>query len=193
MVDVADVSDPADTNAYLTSIFLPEFPLGITLASGAALIADGDADLLVVGYRSADTAEQAPAVSISALVDDADPATPGIQVAPDSRIHLLVDATDDVLVRGVEVLVNGQPVGSDISFPYEALLTASASAGPMTVQARATDTGGNVGLSNTLVFQVGSDTVAPTIVAIDPADGATCRRGCSKSPCASPRRSTRPP
>src|SRR4030095_4850552 len=96
---------------------------------------------------------------------------------PDSRIHILIEATDDVLVRGVEILVNGQPVGSDTSFPHEALLTASASAGPMTVQARATDTGGNTALSNALVFQVASDTVAPTIVAIDPADGATAPGG----------------
>jgi hypothetical protein len=81
------------------------------------------------------------------------PGRAGHQVAPDSRIHILVDATDDVLVRGVEILVNGQPVASDTSFPYEALLKASASGGPMTVQARATDTGGNTGLSNTLVFQ----------------------------------------
>jgi hypothetical protein len=173
VVDVADVTDPADTDAFLARFVVPEFPLGITPASGVALIADGDADLLVIGYESADTAGQAPDVSIRALVDDADPTTPGIQVAPDSRIHVLVEATDDVLVRGVEILVNGQPVGSDTSFPYEALLTAGDSAGPMTVQARATDTGGNVGLSNTLVFQVAVDTVAPTIVAIDPADGAT--------------------
>jgi len=177
VVDGADVSNPADTNAYFTRTFLPEFPLGIALASGVALIADGDADLLVVGYRSVDTAGQAPAVSISALVDDADPATPGIQVAPDSRIHLLVDATDDVLVRGVEILVNGQPVATDTSFPYEALLTASASGGSMTVQARATDTGGNAALSNTLVFEPVTDTVAPAIVAIDPADGATAPEG----------------
>jgi hypothetical protein len=177
VVDVADVSDPADTDAFLARFVLPEFPLGITLASGVAFIADGSADLLVIGYESADVAGEAPDVSISALVDDLDPAAPGIQVAPDSRIHLLVEATDDVLVRGVEILVNGQPVGSDTSFPYEALLTASASAGSMTVQARATDIGGNVALSNALVFQVASDTVAPTIVAIDPADGATAPEG----------------
>jgi hypothetical protein len=177
VVDVADVSDPADTDAFLARFVLPEFPLGITLASGVAFIADGDADFLVIGYEPADTAGQAPDVSISALVEDLDPAAPGIQVAPDSRIHILVDASDDVLVRGVEILVNGQPVGSDTSFPYEALLTADASTDPMTVQARATDTGGNAALSNALVFQVGSDSVAPTIVAIDPADGAIAPEG----------------
>ncbi|HEU5203704.1 MAG TPA: Ig-like domain-containing protein, partial [Candidatus Limnocylindrales bacterium] len=177
VVDVADSSDPADTDTFLARFVVPEFPLGITLASGVAFIADGDADLLVIGYEPIDTAGQAPDVSISALVDDADPATPGIQVAPDSRIHLLVDATDDVLVRNVEILVDGQPVAHDTSFPYEGLLTASASAGPMTVQARATDTGGNAALSNTLVFEPVTDTVAPTIVAIDPADGASAPEG----------------
>ncbi len=176
IVDAADVSDPADTDAYVTRFLLPEFPLGITLASGVALVADGDGGLMVLRYRS-DSAGQPPAVSVRTLADDADPVAPGLQVLEGSLLHVLIDATDDVLVRGVEVLVNGQPVGSDTSFPYEALLTASASAGPMTVQARATDTGGNVGLSNTLVVQVGSDTVAPTIVAIDPADGATVPEG----------------
>jgi len=47
----------------------------------------------------------------------------------------------------------------------------------MRVQARATDTGGNAALSNTLVFEAVTDTVAPTIVAVDPADGATAPEG----------------
>ena len=52
VVDVAAVTDPSDTNAYITRFTLPQFPLGLTLASGVAYIADGSADLLVIGYRS---------------------------------------------------------------------------------------------------------------------------------------------
>ena len=58
VVDVADVTDPADTDAFLARFVVPEFPLGITLASGVAFIADGDADLLVIGYEPADAAER---------------------------------------------------------------------------------------------------------------------------------------
>ena len=175
-LDVADATDPVDTSEYLTRVALPESPIGITLAAGVALIADGDADLLVVGYRSVAGDDAAPAVVLGTLARDLDPAAPGTQVAAGSLIHLLADATDDVLVRSVDLLANGVRVATDLSFPHEALLVVQTT-GTLTLQARAIDGGGNVSLSNALVLEIVPDTFAPEILVIDPPDQATLPEG----------------
>ena len=175
VVDVADASDPTNTGVYLNRFPLPDFPLGVAIASGFGLIADADAGLLVVGYRS-DAGGVAPSVVLRTLADDVDPAANGIQVAAGSLMHLLVDASDDVLVKNVELLVNGESVAADLSFPYETLL-AAAKTGALSLQARATDVGGNVALSNVLTIDVVADTFAPTLLAIDPPDDASRPEG----------------
>jgi hypothetical protein len=172
VLDVANAADPANTDAYGARVLLPEFPLGVTLGAGVALVADGSADLLVVRYQSIDGAETPPAVTISATAEDVDPVTPGVQVVEGSLIQVQIAASDDVLVAGVDVLVNGAVVDTDVSFPHEALVVAGAP-GPLAIQALATDIGGNAAHSNTLAFTVVADTFAPEIVSVDPPDGAS--------------------
>jgi len=180
VVDVADIADPTNTNSFLTRFILPEFPLGLALANGVALIADGASDLLVVGYQSADGAGQAPSVTLATLNADAAPGLAGFQVIENTAIHLVVDAADDVGVRMVEILVNGQVVDTDASFPYESLIASGGASATLQVQASATDAAGNTALSNLLSIEIIPDTIAPTILAIDPPDGATLGAGIRK-------------
>jgi Bacterial Ig-like domain/Bacterial Ig domain/LVIVD repeat len=180
VVDVAVVTDPADTNAYVTRFTLPQSPLGLALASGVAFIADGSADLLVIGYQSAAGAGQPPMASISTTTADADPVAPGIQVVAGTPIHLQAGASDDTNVRRVEFLIDEQVVATDSSFPYEAIVPAGSAGSTLQVQARAVDIAGNTALSNALTLQVIADTFAPTILTIDPANGATLPEGLQK-------------
>src|SRR5439155_523537 len=73
-------------------------------------------------------------------------------------------------------LLDGQVVQNDVSFPFDlvaAMPIRSAGTSNVVVQVRATDTGGNVGLSNPITLQVGPDTTPPTITSIYPPNNST--------------------
>ena len=99
----------------------------------------------------------------------------GIQVLEGSSLAIQVDVEDDVQVRNVELLVNGEVVSNDVSFPFDLTATAlndDPEATTVDVQVRATDTGGNSTLSNTLTFNLVPDTFAPNVTSTSPqADG----------------------
>jgi hypothetical protein len=156
------------TPGVTTQVLLPAQPLGVALASGIAYVADGSAGLQVVNYFSFDTGGQAPTpVSISG------PA--GTQVIEGSTIPVQVTARDDVQVRNVELLVNGQVVANDVSAPFGFFATAPTLATQATqviLQARATDTGGNVALSSSLTYNLVPDGIPPELGLVNPPDGA---------------------
>ena len=102
---------------------------------------------------------------------DVDETTEGIQVVEGSSVPLSLDILDDVQVRNVELLVNGEVVTNDVSAPFDffaAMPTLAAGATTATVQVRATDTGGNSTLSNELTFELVPDTIAPVVVSTTP-------------------------
>ena len=74
------------------------------------------------------------------------------------------------------MLVNGQVVQNVVAFPFDlsTVLPTIAQNGssPITVQVGATDTGGNVGLSNALTLQLVRDTTPPTLVSTNIPNGS---------------------
>ena len=178
-VDVLDGSDPTNTNNFLTRFALPVSANDVAIGAGIAFVADGSSGLQVVNYVPFDTAGIAPTVSISAPGADVDPSTDGIQVVAGTSVPLRVNLSDDVQVRNVELLVNGQVVSNEVSFPFDFSVLAVDPSGnnTVTVQVRATDTGGNTTLSNVVTLNLIPDTIAPSILGVDPFDGATRREG----------------
>ena len=88
-----------------------------------------------------------PTVTINTTAIDVNPGVPGVQVIEGTTIAVQALVADDVQVRNVELLVNGQVVLNDVSFPFDlAAIAPNIQPGmnTMVVQARATDTGGNV-------------------------------------------------
>uniref|UniRef100_UPI003CF3B8E5 Ig-like domain-containing protein n=1 Tax=Massilia sp. TSP1-1-2 TaxID=2804649 RepID=UPI003CF3B8E5 len=174
MVHVMDVSDPSRTDRFLTQYLLPGAPRDLALANGLAFVADGSGGLQIVNYAAFDTKGVAPTVSITVDTVDVDPATPGIQVLEGRTVSVRPTIADDVQVRNIELLVNGQVVANDASFPWELITQAPtiASGGTsMTLQVRATDTGGNTTLSAPIVLAVVPDTFAPVLASISVANG----------------------
>ncbi len=106
-----------------------------------------------MNYLPFDADGTAPTVELdSADISDQDPAATGIQVLEGSSIAINPSITDDVQVRMVELLVDGETVQTDFTIPFELnaimpLLTAEIDTAR--VQVRAFDTGGNVGSSPT--------------------------------------------
>ncbi|MCB9872746.1 MAG: Ig-like domain-containing protein [Planctomycetaceae bacterium] len=128
---------------------------GYAFTTGNSVASRGQ--LQVLNYVAKDTLGQSPTVAITSPADDEDVNASGLQVTVGTRVPIFVDAADDVAIERVEVIVNGRVVGSDSSFPYEfsPLATSRAVDDPsMIVQVRATDTGGNVSVSNQLTFEV---------------------------------------
>ncbi|MDJ0658213.1 MAG: Ig-like domain-containing protein [Crocosphaera sp.] len=176
-VELYDVSDPNDTDNFITRIDTPGFTNDIAIASGIAYVADGSGDLQVINYLSFDNQGVAPTVTISSNAD-LDPNTSVIEVLEGSSVPIQVDVTDDVQVRNVELLVNGEVVTNDVSFPFDlsAIALAELPGGTSaTVQVRATDTGGNSTLSNLLTLEISPDTFAPLITSTTPNEGARPR------------------
>ncbi len=91
-------------------------------------------------------------------------------------VTITASAADNAAVASVEFVVDGTPIGSDSSAPYEATWTATA--GPHTLSAVATDSSGNIGSSPVInVTGVVPDTTFPTVSIDSPADGATIASG----------------
>ncbi|MEJ0018377.1 MAG: Ig-like domain-containing protein [Acetobacteraceae bacterium] len=174
-LDVSDVSDPTDTGRFISRYTLPGDPRDVVLANGLAFVADGTAGLQIVNFAQFDANGVPPTASVApAPGTDLDPGTAGVQVIEGSTIRVVPTVSDDVQIRNVEILVNGQVVADDPAFPFDFSVqvpTLAAGGSTMTVQIRATDTGGNATLSNVLTFNVSPDTFPPTVSSVSIAQG----------------------
>jgi hypothetical protein len=176
VLDLFNIADPTKPGQFLTSISLSGSANAVAIASGIAYVADGSGGLQVVNYEPFDTAGKPPTVSISTPLADADPSTPGFQVAGGTQVPIQVQANDDVQVSRVELLVNGQVVSDQVSFPYDLSViipNPTPQVSTFDVQVRATDTGGNSTLSNVLSLISVPDTLPPAILQTSPSDGSS--------------------
>ncbi len=174
MVVIAD--DPTRTAPLFTQFGLPRDGLAVALSSGLAYIADGIAGLQVLNFLAFDQGTTPPDVTLGGLDTDLDPVKLGIQMLEGSTVTLSARITDDVQVRSVELLVDSVRVSIDVSYPYDlttTLPTILQTGTEALLQVRATDTGGNVRLSDPVVIEVLADLIPPTIVTLDPPDGST--------------------
>ena len=175
-LDVVDTSDPTDTGQFITRVDLPAAPLDVALANGLAFVADGSSGLQIVNYIGFDVDGVPPTVSLTVDAEDVDPGTAGTQVLEGHIIHVTPTVADDVQVRNVELLVNGQVAANNVAYPFEfsTLAPTIAQGGnSVTLQVRATDTGGNVTLSAPLVLDVVPDTFPPQLQKTSVAEGAS--------------------
>jgi hypothetical protein len=178
-VQVYDTSDPTKTANLLTQFDLGDAARSVAISRGIGYVGTSKG-LQVINYLPFDTKGKAPTVSVQADAVDLDPNTPGIQVIEGGTIPVRVNVSDDVQVRDVQLLVNGKVVADAVSFPFNfsaVALAGAPGASSVSIQAIATDTGGNSTLSDPVVVQLVPDTFPPTIVSIDPSDGAVRGRG----------------
>ena len=154
-LDVFDVTNPNVTNNLIARYALPGNPLDVVIGSGSAFVADGTAGLQIVNYQGTDRNGVAPVVTLNALPQDQDAAQAGLQLFEGQLISIPVSVRDDVQAARTELLVNGQVVEVDPSYPwalrtYLPTILANGSS-TVTIQVRAVDTGGNIGLSQPIV------------------------------------------
>ena len=173
VVDVVDLTDPAGIDILLDRLELPGTANSVFIANGIGYVV-GRRGLQVINYLPFDNQGQSPEVTLGSPVSDLDPDSTGIQVTEGSLIPLRVGVSDDVQVRNVELLVDGEVIRNDGSFPFDfrAIDLGNDPTEPtVEVQVRATDTGGNSTLSDDLVLDLVADIFGPVIDRITPPDG----------------------
>lgn len=168
-----DSSDPTNTDQLLTEFPMPPGAYKVVIDKGLAYIANGDNGLQVVNYLSPDTAGSPPAVSVGLGAE----ALPG--VAPANQPVSLIATVDDVQVRQVDFFVDDQLIDSDGSYPFQARFTTPtlANQSSLTLRARATDTGGNVGWSEETTLTLVADGMPPQVERTTPPDGSRLPAG----------------
>ncbi|MDZ4852063.1 MAG: Ig-like domain-containing protein, partial [Pirellulaceae bacterium] len=165
VVSIVDVSNPQVTDSYLTQFDLPTTPQSVAIASGIGYVADGTGGLVVVNYVPFDNKGIAPTVTATGPT--------GTTIQEGSFVSIRTAVTDDVQVREVELLMNGRVVARDVSAPFDlrAVTPKLSDASPtVSFQVRATDTGGNVGLSSVLTYTLTPDITPPAIINSTPSD-----------------------
>ena len=153
-----DTSDPAQIDRLLSQFETPGKAKAVALHKGLAYVADGEAGLQVISYLPYDSQGQPPTVSLTTN-------TPPGGIEAGQTVRLTANISDDVQIRQVEFLVDGQVVFTDGGYPFEYRFPAPQPAGQteMTVEARATDTGGNSTLT-TLAIPLLADTTPPQLL-----------------------------
>ena len=165
LVEVMDVSTPADTDVLVRRYNLPGTTHSGAIASGIGYIAGGGSGMFVLNYEPFDVFGTAPTGTLYAT-------TTGSNVVAGSRQFVCAAVSDDVQVRQVEFFLNDQPVLSDLDFPFEFPWSVATNlvGSNVALTATATDTGGNAVDLGPLVFQVIPDTEDPIATIVAPTD-----------------------
>ncbi len=124
----------------------------------------GNTAMMIAQYRQiSDNEGIAPQVSITAPADAA-------QYVQGESVLVEVDATDDIFVASVQLLVNGVVVDTDTGAPYELRYTVPDDyEGPLDIVARAVDLGSNSADSALVTLDVIPDPLTTVVgVVIDP-------------------------
>lgn len=160
-VTLYDTTDPTDTTRFVETLDSGSGnDSSVFLHDGYALVAAGADSIFFAGsfhvipggvsvlrYTDRDTAGVAPTAAIVPPVGD----------LKGGKVHeIQVTATDDILVRHVELLADGVVVATDYNYPFAPRwkVPPQVMAHTVTLQARATDTGGNQTLSAPVVVKV---------------------------------------
>ncbi|MFV0383932.1 Ig-like domain-containing protein [Paracoccus sp. (in: a-proteobacteria)] len=169
VIDVINTTDTANTGSLITRYEIDSAPTDVVIAAGVGYVGTTDGKLHIVNFQPFDTSGIPPQVALLAADLDADPATDGVQILEGSLISLNATITDDAGLRSVALLVNGDPISVDISYPFDLsaripVLDDGEDARDVTLQIRATDTGGNVGLGPLIQAEIVPDTVPPQLI-----------------------------
>ncbi|MGB5051470.1 MAG: Ig-like domain-containing protein, partial [Caldilineaceae bacterium] len=155
-----DTSVLTEEIAYLGEFTTPGAAVALVLDKGLAYVAAGDAGVQVINYQPADTRGITPTVTLSSNFSDA-------RFQSDAEMRLTAHAQDDVAVRDVEFYLNGSLLQKDSSFPFEIRFTPPVTT-TLTLQAKATDTGGKFAWTDIQTRTAVADAIQPEVVNFAP-------------------------
>ncbi len=144
-IHLFDLTDPAQTDRFLTVLPTPGIAHSAALHNGLAYVADGAQGLQVVNYLAYDNKRLAPAGTLEILGTGLETATASSSFTAGGLLVMQANVRDDVQVRNVEFLADGAVLGTDGGSPFELTWRPPANLIGRTIElsARVTDTGGN--------------------------------------------------
>ena len=171
-VSLYDVSDPNQTDVFLTRFETPGLAAAVSIYNGLAYVADSQSGLQVVNYLPYDAQGVAPTITLSTNF--------AAGMAEEGKlIRVTADVDDDVQVRNVEFYVDGVKVVTDGNFPFEHRFTTPllSQQATFTLGACATDTGGNRTCTVDAVVTLTTDATPPRVTSVAPQNGASVGQG----------------
>jgi hypothetical protein len=152
---------------FLSTFVTPGSSYAVAIAGARAFVADGTAGLVVINYLAPDLAGIAPTATVT--IDSAvnPPVLEGGTIA-----RIAANVSDDIAVRQVDLLVDGNVVARDDSYPFEIFVPvppASPTNPSLTARVRAVDLAGNETLSSNLTLRILLDGTPPAVASIEPA------------------------
>ncbi len=163
-----DLSKPDVTTSFVAQFATPGAARSVSLYNGLAYVADEQSGLQVINYLAPDTRKVPPQISLLTSFAEGK--------AEEGQLMLVqAEVSDDEQVRNVEFLLDGGLVRIDGNFPFETRVIAplrGAGKSSFTLQARATDTGGNSTLTELLTLQLVADARPPRVLRSNPASGS---------------------
>lgn len=158
-VSLYDTSDPKVTTKFLATFPTPGVATALSIFNGLVYVADDSSGLQVINYLPYDNKKQPPTIQLQTNF-------PQNKSEEGKLFVLTANVADDVQVRNVEFYVDGQLIETDGNFPFELrmltpLLTAGKST--FTIQAIASDTGGNRTSTLVQTIQIVPDATPPKV------------------------------
>lgn len=165
-VSLYDVTDPTVTDAFIAEFATPGVARAVSIFNGIAYVADHGAGLQVVNYLAYDSLGTPPLIGLTTNLNFT-------AVEEGKVMRITAEVEDDVQVRNVEFYVEGVRVATDGNFPFEhKFVTPLISTLPQfTLQARASDTGGNATWTDELTVNLLPDSTPPMNLGTAPIDG----------------------
>ncbi|RKX30553.1 MAG: hypothetical protein DRP71_14840, partial [Verrucomicrobia bacterium] len=167
-IDVYEIGLDADESTYLTTFLTPGLAADVAINNGLGYVADTGSGLQVINYLAYDDQEADPTCALSSNAFEG-------KFEEGKVMRLLAAVSDDVQVRDVQFLVDGDLAFRDGNFPFSHRFVAPtiAEAGEsFTIQAIATDTGGNTSVTDIQVITLVPDATPPTVRFVKPVDGS---------------------
>jgi Leucine-rich repeat (LRR) protein len=166
-ISLYDVSNPAETNAFITQFETPGLASAVSIYNGLAYVADSTAGLQVINYLAYDAQGVPPTIDLStSLVAN--------EVEEGKVMRVTASVNDDVQVRNVAFYIDDEKVVTDGNFPFEhRFITPSlAQQENLTIRACASDTGGNSTCTDDLLITITPDATPPDVTDVSPLEGS---------------------
>ncbi|MEM7247174.1 MAG: Ig-like domain-containing protein [Acidobacteriota bacterium] len=143
----------------------PGLPRRLLVHQGLVYAASGVDGVAILDVLPPEPADEGPTIELLTP-------TTGSRVLQGGALDVTARAEDDAQVRNVEIFAEGQRLGSDGSYPFEASFTAPAIVGDrLRVRARAFDRAGHATWSNELDLTLVPELDPPQLIGMTPALG----------------------
>lgn len=173
-LDLYDASDVNNVDQRLEILFDNSRIEKVLLKDGLAYFAEGREGFTIFNYLDLDRDGTPPTVTLDLSDLDVDENKAGIQVVEGSRVFVEPDVQDDVQINRTEWLLDGQVMETNVNghvvfTVYLPLINDVGST--IDLQARATDTGGNQGVSDVVSLELVPGLSAPELFLSAPQSG----------------------